>query len=74
MDEVRGICRTNLDDYCHEQWPTKFCRCPQVGESVRARSGRSLRVVAITHIESDTGIGDATGPHIVIELHKSVGG
>lgn len=79
MCEVRGICHTNLDEYKREQWPTKFCQCPDVGTYIRARSGRELRVIRITHSEASHEISEVgstfslkvdTFPQIEVELHK----
>jgi hypothetical protein len=66
-DQIRGFCRSNLDSAKRETWPTRFTRAPLVGETVKSRDGRSLRVCAVTHAE------DETGPFVEIELHLLVG-
>ncbi len=61
---IRGTCFTNLDEYRRENWPTAFIAVPRAGESVESTSGRSLRVVHVTHLESRR-----DEPRIKIELH-----
>lgn len=42
-------CRTNLDNYEHEEWPTQFLTSPTVGDFVMSHRGKRLRIVSITH-------------------------
>lgn len=51
---VRGICHTNLDDFQHVTWPTRFAEVPKVGSFVKSTSGVSLKVVSITHTNIET--------------------
>jgi len=46
---IKVFCRTNLDRYEREIWPKIFCCVPQIGDRVRAKSQKSLKIVAITH-------------------------
>lgn len=61
---IKAECRTNLDEYKLVTWPTVFARCPNVGEWVCARDGKTLRVSGITHAE----IGGE--PFILVNLDK----
>jgi hypothetical protein len=51
---IRGTCHTNLDNYNHVKWPTRFAAVPKIGSSVGASSGVSLKVVNITHVNIET--------------------
>ncbi len=42
-------CKTNLDAYLHEVWPMVFPCKPAVGEYVRSKSGKSLKIHTITY-------------------------
>ena len=57
-------CRTNLDEFKREWWPTKLVVVPRIGEGVRSLNGVVLFVCAITHSQS------ADGPTVELELHK----
>jgi hypothetical protein len=46
---IKVRCRTNLDDYRMETWPTHFACPPRIREWVQAESGKALRIVGITH-------------------------
>lgn len=48
MTLLRINCFTNLDEYKREEWPAGLPDVPQVGQSITARSGKRLRVVAVT--------------------------
>lgn len=72
---IEAVCRTNLDDYGIEQWPTAFVAVPGPGDYVRAKSGKILKVVMVTHsmnwihdspFESKT----KKTPYIIVELNK----
>lgn len=71
---IRGVCRTNLDGYEREEWPTLFVAVPRKGERVEAKSGRSLVVVSVTHTVGALGHAfpgqSVSDPYILIELHK----
>ena len=43
-------CRTNLDDFKRETWPTKLFHRPLIGESIESRSGSRLKIVSVTHL------------------------
>jgi hypothetical protein len=74
---IRGYCKTNLDEYKHEDWPTAFVSLPRKGDWVQAKSGKVLCVCQVTHCQaysSDTmprfdrrpiQVGD---PFIIVEL------
>ncbi len=67
---IEGHCRTNLDGYEMEQWPTQFVAVPRVGERVAAESGRNLKVVEVTH-RMNKPLRDGTPrPCISVELHR----
>ena len=74
-------CRTNLDNYKREVWPTEMACRPAVGDRVRAESGNSLCVVGITHtmelpyrsIEANELLKTVPKPILIIELHKRGG-
>lgn len=61
---IKGYCHTNIDQYKREEWPTEFVAVPLVGDSVEAKSGKTLRVCAITHKMSPL----AKEPMVKIEL------
>ena len=67
MSEIRGYCRTNLDAYQREQWPTAFVALPREGDWVRAKCGKLLKVVKVVHEMSDG------SPRIEVELHLICG-
>ena len=48
---IRGNCFTNLDNYQNEEWPRNFVALPRIGDRVRAKSGKSLKVCGLTHAE-----------------------
>lgn len=62
---IRGYCHTNLDEYKGERWPEEFVAVPRIGENVESESGKTLRVVGITHAKNGVG----PGIFIRIELH-----
>ena len=70
---IRVVCRTNLDNYKREIWPNQMVARPVVGDYVKSRSGRKLRVVEITHTANLT---DASGfqtcgdPCLIVELNR----
>lgn len=64
---IDGYCRTNLDAYQREEWPTAFVALPREGDWVRAKSGKILRVVKVTHEMHDR------EPRIEVELHLVCG-
>lgn len=66
MTEIKGACRTNIDDCKFFDWPTHFSFPPRVGDSVesaRLKDGhyRKLKVVQVTHLFDGT---------IEVELHR----
>ena len=70
---IRGYCRTNLDNYERENWPTEFVAVPRKGEGVRAESGNSLRVCGVTHLMQRKTMsvdGEYECPIIEVELNK----
>lgn len=68
-------CFTNLDGYERERWPTHMACRPTQGDCVEARSGKTLKVVRVTHAERavlgpggvDTG---ERAPYLKVELHR----
>ena len=82
---ISGRCFTNLDNYKQCEWPSVFAFPPEKGHRVRAKCGKELRVVDITHTEIELPTADlfaATAPtkiiktiskkvpHIIVELSK----
>lgn len=56
-------CRTNLDDYQIESWPTEMCCRPLIGDRIQSKSGKVLKVYGVTHKSTNT-------PYLEIELNK----
>lgn len=67
---IRARCVTNLDDLKGEDWPNLFCSVPNIGDRVRAKSGKSLKVIGITHCSSSDNHTHDTSPYIIIELYN----
>ena len=77
---IKGRCFTNLDAYRLEHWPKKFAALPRIGDRVQAKSGRSLKVVCVTHavltierhdnIDGYETVQSTDEPRIRIELHR----
>lgn len=61
----RVRCRTNLDNYHREEWPTEMCCRPIKGDSVSAKSGKKLKIVQVTHMYEGE-----RDPYLEIELHN----
>ena len=69
---MRARCRTNLDGYENELWPTEFLALPRNGDCVQARSGKYLKVCRVTHaMDTDRSSGPLL-PIIIVELTKPV--
>jgi len=49
ITSVNIVCRTSLDGYGCEDWPTKLQVRPVIGDRIAAKSGRSLAVVSVRH-------------------------
>jgi len=73
---IRGSCRTARDGYETEKWPAVFCSVPRVGERVEGKSGRSLKVVRVTHYMIEADLDEAVElkgtmvPRIAVELNR----
>lgn len=68
---IRGRCKTNLDDYQRETWPTVFSPGIRVGDCVQSKGGKILKVVRITHfITGEHPHYDHVEPYLLIELNK----
>ena len=72
---IDAYCRTNLDDYKREQWPTQFAAVPRIGERVQSSGGQSLRVCGVTHFitkpfHENLPTDDQKHPAIIVELNK----
>lgn len=67
-------CRTNLDEYKRERWPVEMVVRPLVGDPVRSLSGRTLKVVSVTHTvregRSISSVERELVPILEIELYK----
>lgn len=71
---IKGWCHTNLDEYKFEKWPELFVSVPNVGDVVKAESGKELKVVRVIHttIKKSGAIPmeSIIVPKIVLELHR----
>ncbi len=73
---IEGYCTTNLDDYEHEKWPSSFVAVPEKGDYVQAKSGKTLKVVGITHSMNWTmertpfERPSNETPYVIVELNK----
>ena len=68
---IEGYCRTNLDAYRHEEWPTVFVDVPRKGEYVISNKLKTLKVVGITHYAIlDKNRPNEPQPRISVELNK----
>lgn len=45
---IRVHCFTNLDDFKRLEWPVELPAVPAIGHSIAAKSGKQLKIVAIT--------------------------
>lgn len=61
MADIKIRCRTNLDGYEREEWPTTLSAVPSVGQLVQAKSRRRLGIVALTWLFNGT---------LEVELHQ----
>lgn len=67
---IYGNCHTNLDAYQREEWTEEFVAVPRIGERVKAKSGKSLKVCSIAHtMLYDVRNNKLTIPGVLIELH-----
>lgn len=68
-------CRTNIDDFKREIWPTELCCRPLKGDKVQSKNGRVLSIVDITHASVQTwDTGSQTQgirSILIVELHQS---
>jgi hypothetical protein len=70
---IRGRCRTNIDEYKCEEWPSVFVAVPRRGEWIRAKSGKVLTVVMVTHLaDAGTRGAENNSPSIEVELQSGV--
>lgn len=74
---IRGICKSNIDDYNKVVWPTKFVSVPRKGDLIAGLNTVQAKVHSITHcIATDRGTlfqpisVDSGQPYIVIELGR----
>lgn len=67
---IQGYCRTNLDGYEAERWPTEFVAVPREGEYVESKNGKRLKVCRVTH--TMTKCYRDNPPIIEVELTRSV--
>jgi hypothetical protein len=45
---IRVSCHTNIDKFRCEDWPTNLPAVPNIGHCIRAKSGVTLCIVALT--------------------------
>lgn len=78
---IKAVCHTNLDEFKHVAWPTKFVAVPQKGDCVAGvRTGGGgpgthpeLYVAGVTHKMEDPRKGGRVlegEPYILVELHR----
>ena len=60
-------CHTNLDAYQRETFPRAMAVRPMIGDRVESISGKTLRIVDITHKTTGASNND---PCLYIELHN----
>jgi len=65
MSWIKVRCRTNLDNYHKEQWPTEMCCRPIQGDTVASKTGKVLKVVQVRHALDRSEI-----PYLEVELHN----
>ncbi|KKM83861.1 hypothetical protein LCGC14_1305140 [marine sediment metagenome] len=67
-------CRTNLDGYKREQWPVEMIVRPLVGDPVKSLSGRTLKIISVTHAtrkgRAVSSVDNILHPVLEIELNK----
>lgn len=62
---VKVHCRTNLDNYQREVWPTEFACPPHLGDRVESASGKFLKIVRLTHCSTSS-----YEPYVLVELNR----
>lgn len=70
---IKIYCRTNLDGYETETWPTVCPIEPSIGYAIQGRSGRRLWIVSITIREVKDNWSPLPvkwEPEIELELHN----
>ena len=58
---IKITCRTNLDEYKREEWPTELPAVPAKGQHLQAKSRKRLVVVGLTWLYDGL---------LEVELHK----
>lgn len=53
---IKGRCHTNLDDFRQCEWPEVFEEVPRIGDRVKAKDGKTLKVVGVTHTVRKAGL------------------
>jgi len=65
---IKGKCFTNLDGYGAEKLPRYFVAVPRVGERVKTKSGKTLKVCMVTHCHYGEEYEGVINPELEIEL------
>jgi len=65
MSNIQIQCKTNLDRYKHQKWPTSLPAVPRRGQRVAAESGLQLTIVSMAWLYDGT---------LEIELHLALAG
>jgi len=70
--DITVECRTNLDDYKNEKWPTLFNCPPKIGNKVRSECGKELKIYGLTHDLQQKFEGPirVLSPILIVELNK----
>ena len=73
---IKVRCRTNLDNFKGEEWPTELCCRPLKGDKVISKSGQQLAIVDIIHGREQSSLSSPRlgsenyEPILIVELHK----
>lgn len=68
---IKGHCKTNVDKYKGEAWPTVFAAVPRKGDWVKSIDEKILQVVQVTHtsgVQAEQHPYE-NEPYIEVELH-----
>lgn len=72
---IKGICRSNVDEFRTGNWPELFVEVPKVGDYVANSNGLTMKVTSVTHkvrnkIEAKERMQIELEPYVEIELWK----
>lgn len=58
---IKIVCFTNLDNFKGEEWATELPAVPQIGQWMKSKSGKVLKIVMLTWQHNG---------NLLVELHK----